>query len=104
MRVETKASTLTPDAVNELRQLVSELPDGQLAHHFEERLKSLDTLLERRQRERRGPGVDEPEKRGPREGNVPTRRLPSTAEGLRRSGYRGDQTVPRSGGRSHPSF
>lgn len=93
-QVEAKPSVLTCDAVDELSQLVGELPDGQLTHHFEERLKSLEAICEALQSV----------KRGPREGDVPTRRLPSTAEALRRSGYRSDPTDPKRGGRSHPSF
>lgn len=93
-QVEAKPSVLTRDAVHELCQLVGELPDGPLAHHFEERLKSLEALLERLERD----------KRGPRKGDGPSRRLPSTAEALRRSGDRSDPTDPKRGGRSHPSF
>ena len=73
-QVEAKPSLLSRDAVNEMTQLVNALDaDGQLAHHFEERLKSLEALFEQLQRQ----------KRGPREGDVPTRGLPSTAEGVR---------------------
>lgn len=54
-QVEAKPSALTRNAVDELCQLVGGLPDGQLAHHFEERLKSLEALFERLQRDKRGP-------------------------------------------------